>query len=158
MKYLLLFSLVAYLQVSCADVKPKSMIKSSNLNIYASTYNGNPVLKSDNWLRFYQHEDNTIENRIYITAEFNVENAIAIVVADINAENKLCGENQKKFLLYLAFEPNVNLKKITTRIHKPCFVRNKAVLKLNVKTQDGHRYYNITELKAHPDAFNPVSE
>ncbi len=68
--------------------------------------------------------------------------------------NKKCGKKHKKHFLYLSFDPSKNLKKITTRIHLPCFVQNKAVFKLVVKTANGGRFYNITTLTAHPDAFD----
>lgn len=158
MKYLLLLSIFAYVQVSCAEVNKHNSIKSNKLDIYASRYDGKPIDKPQNWLRFYEHENITIENRIYITASFNIRNVTTLVITDLNAEKKLCGTNQKKFLQYLAFEPDTNLKKVTTRISKPCFVKNQAVLKLNVKTQDGQRLYNIVSLTAHPNAFDPVSE
>jgi len=158
MKYLLLLPLLAYIQTSCAESNKFSSIKNNELNIYASTFDGKHIDNPKNWLRFYEHEKITIENRIYITARFDVPKVVAIVVTDINAEMKHCGPKQKKFMLYLSFDPKANLKRVTTRIAKPCFVKNKAVLKLNVKTQDGNRYYNIATLEAHPNAFDPVSE
>jgi len=134
------------------------MKQSNKLSIFASSPTGQALNNPKSWLQFYQHEDNTIENRIYITAKFNVKNVEAIVIIDENAEKNKCGSKQQKFLVYLAFSPKKNIVRITTRIHKPCFYKNKASLKLNIKTKNGERYYNRTVLEAHPNAFDPVSQ
>ena len=79
-----------------------------------------------------------------------------MIITDMNAVNKECGAKKEKHILYLALEPTKNIKIITTRIRLPCLVKNKAVFKLVVKKANGGRYYNITTLNAHPDAFGAV--
>ncbi len=158
MKYLIFVLTISLLQPVLAGNKLPVSIQSNQLKIFACDHTGNPISNPENWLQFYEHEDNTIENRIYITATFNIENIVALAIIDINAGNNKCEGKQKKYIIYLAFNPNDNVKKITTRIHKPCFIGNKTTLKLNVKTKEGKRFYNIVTLKSHPNAFDPVSQ
>lgn len=157
MKYFLLIYVVLYLQTSFAGESVNKFIQSDKLDIYASEHNGKPLDNPDNWLRFYEHENITLEDRIYITATFNISNVATIAIRDINAESKKCGDKRKSFLLYLSFDAQTDLKKITTRIAKPCFIDNKAALKLLVKTDNGKRFFNLVTLVAHPDAFDPVA-
>lgn len=147
--------LLAFFQPTYAEDKVES-IQNDKLKILASTHDGKPIDKPENWLRFYQLKEPSVENRIYITAEFDVPDVKAIIIKDVNALNKKCGPKHMETFLYLAFDPTNNLKKITTRIHKPCFVERKAVFELLVKTSDGKRYHNITTLTANPNAFLPV--
>ena len=143
------------LQSACATENKFKYKQSDKLKLTAKTHDGKP----GSWLRFYNvdvAEENEYEKRIYITAEFNIDNVTDMIITDMNAVNNKCGAKQVKHFLYLCIDPNKNVKKITTRIHLPCLIKNKAVLKLAVKTINGGRYYNITTLTAHPDAFGAV--
>ncbi len=155
MKFIIYLSMFLFMQTVSATENKFGSIKSDKLKITARTDDGKP----ENWLRFYNvdvAEDNESEKRIYITAEFDVKNVTDMIITDMNAVNKKCGKKHEKHFLYLSFNPDRNIKKITTRIHLPCFVQNKAVFKLAVKTANGGRFYNITILTAHPDAFDAV--
>ena len=157
MKFFLLIFLMIPMQLSCADNSKQDSIQNKTIILFASTFNGQAINNPVNWLRFYEHENTSIENRIYITSVFDVKNISALVISDVNAENLVCGAKQKKFLLYLAFEPMTRVKRLTTRIPKPCFNNNKATFKVNIKTHNGQRFHNTVTLTAHPNAFNPVS-
>ncbi|VAW97134.1 hypothetical protein MNBD_GAMMA23-1277 [hydrothermal vent metagenome] len=155
MKLLIYITIFMFLQTACATENKFGSIKSDKLKITVQTHDGKP----ESWLRFYNvdvAEENEHEKRIGITAEFNIPNVTDMIITDMNAVNKKCGKKYGKHFLYLSFNPSNNLRKITTRIHLPCMVENKAVFKLVVKTADGGRYYNITTLTAHPDAFDAV--
>jgi len=155
MKYFFVIAMLSFINSACAIENEFKSVQSDKLNILARTHDGKP----ESWLRFYNvdvAEKNEYEKRIYITAEFGVDSVTDMIITDMNAMNKECGEKKEKHILYLAFDPAKNVKKITTRIHLPCLVKNKAVFKLVVKTANGGRYYNTTSLKAHPDAFGAV--
>ncbi len=155
MKYFIFLSMLLLLQGASAAENKFGSIKSDKLKITAQTHDGKP----ESWLRFYNvdvAEENEYEKRIYITAEFDISNVTDMIITDMNAVNKKCGKKYEKHFLYLSFDPSKNLKKITTRIHLPCFVQNKAVFKLAVKTANGGRFFNISTLTAHPDAFDAV--
>ncbi len=155
MKYIIFLSVLLFLQSVAATENKFGSIKSDKLKIMARTMDGKP----ESWLRFYNvdvAEENESEKRIYITAVFDMLSVTDLIISDMNAINKKCGKMHEKHFLYLSFDARKNLKKITTRIHLPCFVQNKAVFKLVVKTADGGRYFNITTLTAHPDAFDAV--
>ena len=152
--FIAIFILLSHSSTYAIENESKS-IKSNKLNILAKTHDGKP----ESWLRYYNVDvakENEYEKRIYITAKFDVDNVTDMIITDMNSANKECGAKQEKHILYLAFDSSKNVKNITTRIHLPCLVKNKAVLKLVVKTANGGRYYNITTLKAHPDAFGAV--
>jgi len=155
MKYYFIIIILSLFQSAVANdlIDP---VQSNKLKIIASTPDGKPDDKPEGWLRFYEFGSKPTENRIYITAVFDIPDVQAVVIKDVNAQNKKCGPKQLEFFLYLAFDPRKNVKSITTRIHKPCFVDHKAVFKLIVKTADKKSYYNVTTLTASPDAFLPV--
>jgi len=155
MKYFFIIAMLSFINSACAIENEFKSIKSDKLNISARTHDGKP----ESWLRFYNVDvakENEYEKRIYITAEFDVDNVTDMIITDMNAVNKECGAKKEKHILYLALEPTKNIKIITTRIRLPCLVKNKAVFKLVVKKANGGRYYNITTLNAHPDAFGAV--
>jgi len=92
-----------------------------------------------------------IEPMNKIIVNFDLDNVTAIIIHDMNAENNMCGEKQKKEIFYLAFQkPEKNVKSIRTIINGPCLVDNEAVLRLRVSTV-GKKYYEniITILSAH---------
>lgn len=152
MKYLLIGIILSISTIAFAD-EDIQYIQSDKLRISGVLDDQSP----QSWLRLYGAMEPKKEKLIRITAEFNMENVRAIIITDMNAVNNKCGPQQLEDLLYLSFDPVNNIKKITTRIHKPCFDGRNAVFRLRVATDSNKRYYNVITLTAHPAAFRSWS-
>lgn len=152
MKYYILTILISLTQLGLAK-EDNQYIQSDKLSISGVLNDQKP----EDWLRLYGAMEPKKEKLIRITAEFDIDKVSAIIITDMNAANNKCGPKRMKDLLYLSFDPAKNLKKITTRIHLPCFVGRDAVFKLRVLTEDNARYFNNTTLTAHPAAFRSWS-
>ncbi len=125
MKYHLAGIILSICTIAIADDEVK-YIQSDKLNISGVLKDQNP----ENWLRDYGAMEPKKEKLIRITAKFDLENVRALIIADMNAVDKKCGPQQLDDLLYLSFDPTKNIKRITTRIHKPCFAGRNAVFRL----------------------------
>jgi hypothetical protein len=134
----ILFMLLAQL----ANAEPEYR-QSGLLDIRSETASG----KARSWLEGYEPH---LEKTIPITAVFRIKNVRALLITDMNALAGKCGDNRPHNILYLAFDPGTGLKRITTRIHKPCSYQRKTVLRIRVITKDNKRYFNTRVLVAHP--------
>ena len=152
--------LLCFIAPATADeYKPPEPIQSDKLGIIAKA-----VTEDDDgsnpkgWMRFYEFTiKRGVENIVYLTAKFDINNVQSIIISDENAVNNKCGRKQKRRLLHLHFsDPGKNQKEIMTRLEKPCFVGREAIYKLSVKTADNKHYYNYTKLIASKYAFDYV--
>jgi len=153
MRYLLLAIMLAYSLPAFSEKNQLKYMESNKLGISVTTHDGKP----ESWLRFYGQTEPKKEKRITITANFDMDHVHKILITDMNAVNNICGPQQREKILLLIFDPEKNMKEITTQIDKPCFDKRNAVFRLRIVTGNNKRYENITTLTAHPDAFRSWS-
>jgi len=151
MKYLLFLVLLipqacAIAQDNASTKREKEIYSPEKLKITGKSHYEPPYNSSKDWMTNYAIDGIPIENSITILVEFDYDNVEKVLILDTNARDKLCTKAIAERYLYLEFEPTSNVKKITTRIHTPCFENRVAKFELRVLTADGNSYYNFIRI------------
>jgi hypothetical protein len=130
-----MWSLVLLLVCQACVAEPKAMQHSDKVTLSIMAPDGTP----ENWVGGYAPDK---ERGIVLSLDMDIPQVKIILVSDVNAMEGQCGKRQREHLFFLRFESPSKNKKLSTRIDPPCLVKNSAVLKLQVETQEGKRYFN----------------
>ena len=140
------FSPISHANYNATVNEPKAhkLIQDNKLKIKRVALEDSPIY----WVYLMDQSYPGKDDFIVISADFDVKMVDAIMIEDLNAMNKKCGQNQVKRPLFLKFtDPSKNQKSITTQIVEPCYYKDRTKLKLSVKTIDNKYYYNTVSLR-----------